>query len=430
MAEIDNNLKTGNTLLDLTYENTYINYYITNQTTRLIESGDNGDLIIYVSDGTGVFDQDRKRETDLNNTYTDIYVGNEHIAGGFGFKDIETRNNVLSDIINITKLEEEHYLEVKQELTYISNSKINPVTINETKRFIQLDNGDEYELKMNSRNEISLVKNHRITINDIEIVYLLNNETEERILKLSDKTKFVSTFDDIKIVGFNVITESSDYVKSFNLAYVMPKFDKNMSIGIDKTEDIGSTTADELCVSITDINYKLSEDEKYVWLSTFKERFEQPITIKCYNNLNYDIKFRLIARTENYDSAVIYTPSFKFIHPIYYFVYENYTIPVSITEIPDVKTLIEYNFNENIRLKFNHINESYGFVLIPRYWYDLGYRPEFYFYDQLSIRTTFNYGDIETNSLTINDQNYIIYRTPNKYKNGLVEWDLNLRSVE
>lgn len=430
MAEIDNNLKTGNTLLDLTYENTYINYYITNQTTRLIESGDNGDLIIYVSDGTGVFDQDRKRETDLNNTYTDIYVGNEHIAGGFGFKDIETRNNVLSDIVNITKLEEEHYLEVKQELTYISNSKINPVTINETKRFIQLDNGDEYELKMNSRNEISLVKNHRITINDIEIVYLLNNETEEHVLKLSDKTKFVSTFDDIKIVGFNVITESSDYVTSFNLAYVMPKFDKNMSIGIDITKPIDSTTADELCVSITDINYKLSEDEKYVWLSTFKERFEQPITIKCYNNLNYDIKFRLIARTKNYDSAVIYTPSFKFIHPIYYFVYENYTIPVLITDIPDVKTLIEYNFNENIRLKFNHINESYGFVLIPRYWYDLGYRPEFYFYDQLSIKTSFNYGDIETNSLTINDQNYIIYRTPNKYKNGLVEWDLNLRSVE
>ena len=67
----------------------------------------------------------------------------------------------------------------------MENSKNIPVSVHENKRFIELDNGDEYELTMNSRNVISLLKHHRVTVNDLDIRYYLNNDTENvKTLKL------------------------------------------------------------------------------------------------------------------------------------------------------------------------------------------------------------------------------------------------------
>lgn len=427
MAEIDNTLNTGNSLMDLTIENSYINYYITDNPNRLLQSGDNGDMIIYVSDGIGVFEQDKERNTDIKNTYTDIYIGNEHIAGGFGFKDINTRNKVLNDITYIASVQTEHYTYLNQKVSFIENSKINPVSINETKRFIQLDNGDEYELRMNSRNEISVIKNHRVSINDIDILYYLNDEvTNIQTLNLKDNTKFISVEDVINIVGFNAVVESSEYIMSFNLSYIMPKFDDNNKLNTEISKNINTVNAENECYKLTEVSYPIIEDEKYVWISRFEEKFDTPITIRSYNNLNYDIRFRLIARTDKYDSAIIYTPSIKFTHPIYYFCSAAYGIN-SIEGLTGVNKIVDYKLNENNRLVFTHdINDpSYGFILIPRYWYDDGYRPEFYFYDQLSIRTDFDFDD-ENASLSIAGIQYTKYRTPNMY-NGMVEWDFKLR---
>ena len=427
MAEIDNILNAGNSLMDLTIENSYINYYITDNPNRLLQSGDNGDMIIYVSDGIGVFEQDKERNTDIKNTYTDIYIGNEHIAGGFGFKDINTRNKVLNDITYIASVQTEHYTYLNQKVSFIENSKINPVSINETKRFIQLDNGDEYELRINSRNEISVIKNHRVSINDVDILYYLNDEVSNiQTLNLKDTTKFISVEDIINIVGFNAVVESSEYIMSFNLSYIMPKFDDNNKLNTEISKNINTVNAENECYKLTEVSYPIIEDEKYVWISRFEETFDTPITIRSYNNLNYDIRFRLIARTDKYDSAIIYTPSIKFTHPIYYFCSAAYGIN-SIEGLTGVNKIVDYKLNENNRLVFTHdINDpSYGFILIPRYWYDDGYRPEFYFYDQLSIRTDFDFDD-ENASLSIAGIQYTKYRTPNMY-NGMVEWDFKLR---
>ena len=417
----DNNINTP--LLSLIDENAFINhYYITDDPNTIISAGDNGDIIIYVSNGEG-FENDRDRE-DKENPYTDIYVGNEHIAGGFGFKDINTRNKVLTDIQDLNIKEEQNFTYLNQKLTALENSKNYPVSVHENKRFITFDNGDEYELTMNSRNVISLLKHHRITVNDLDIRYYLNNDTENvKTLNIKDESIFVSVSDTINIVGFDVVVESSENIAKFDLSYIMPVFDNGNPTYSEVSKGIDSLSPSNECYQLTEVNYEIAEGEKYVWISRFEENFETPKTIRAYNNLNYSIKLRLIAKTETNDSIVVFSPSISFTHPIYYatsiFEYEE-----SFENFKNVKEIVDYKLNENNRLVFEHDKTipSYGFILVPRYWYDSGYIGEFYYHDQLSIQMAFEYGN---NSITINNIQYTQYRTPKMY-NKTVTWDFKL----
>lgn len=72
------------------------NYIITNNAQVLANADDTGDIIIYVSDGEPFSDNDFD-----NAKYHDLYIGDEHVAGGFGFKDIKTRNNILTNVSDL-----------------------------------------------------------------------------------------------------------------------------------------------------------------------------------------------------------------------------------------------------------------------------------------------------------------------------------------
>ena len=91
----------------LTYVGTHqleISYYIiTDSKQEVINNDGTGNIIVLTSDGKGATTEDVLNSDNSYLYYRDLYVGDEHIAGGFGFKDITTRDNILFDIKDLQK---------------------------------------------------------------------------------------------------------------------------------------------------------------------------------------------------------------------------------------------------------------------------------------------------------------------------------------
>lgn len=419
---------SGNSLIEgLT--NSYINnYIITSNPNEIINAGDTGDIIVFVSNGKGIFSQDKEKPESNITPYTDIYIGNEHIAGGFGFKDIKTRENVLTDITRIEEKADTYYDVLNTEISQIRESKENPIGVHEGKRFIRLDNGDEYELSITSNNILYYTKHHRITVNDIEILYYLNNDMEGEPFVINKNTKDlkISVFDTVQVVGLNIVTETSDDILRIDLHYIAPNFDDNIGTKEGKLTTVGKYTDYNLVYKIHEENFENKTapgEEKYVWLERFSITFDEAYSISAKDHMNYDFQFRVDVKTDRYDSATLYTPPISFTHPIFYYNDVN-NLFTPIYESSGLNEIDNVKIGEDNLITINHgTTPSYGCILVPYYFVDDLYNIDFYYEDQLIIRTDFDlFTDIEINNSEVF---YKPYRTPNKYM-GEIKWRFKL----
>lgn len=413
--------------------NSYINnYIITANPNEIINAGDTGDIIVFVSNGKGIFNQDKEKSDDLLTPFTDIYIGNEHIAGGFGFKDINTRDNVLKNIARLEETTNTHYEILNSEITNIRESKSNPIQVHAGKRFIKMNNGDEYELAITTNNILYFVKHHRATINDIEIRYYLNDEKD--MIRTIDSTSDdinISVFDTMNIIGFSVVVEASDNISRLDLNYIMPNLDDDVITGEGKTITIGNFNVNAPVYQIHEEFFKLpenAEEQKYVWLERFDIDLKdengnlKPYAISAVNHNNYDFQFKVNVKTDKFDSSSFYTNKLSFTNPVFYF---NHTNEHAI--INDLSLLNDIDFvkiDEENTVVINHgETASYGFIMIPYYFVNELYDISFYYEDQLVIKTDFDLcPDVRINNT---DVDYKQYRTPHKYT-GVITWRFKL----
>ena len=154
--------KTGGTPIN--------NFIITDKQLVVSNADAEGDLIVYLSDGHGV------TEEDITSTeYRDLYIGDEHIAGGFGFKDITTREEFIEKCKNNSSQLENISNQVNSIKNVLTNINVNPIEVDKKNNLIVVDN-EEYELEINQANKIKLKHSTRLHIDNFKLYFKLKNE--------------------------------------------------------------------------------------------------------------------------------------------------------------------------------------------------------------------------------------------------------------
>ena len=154
--------KTGGTPIN--------NFIITDKQLVVSNADAEGDLIVYLSDGHGV------TEEDITSTeYRDLYIGDEHIAGGFGFKDITTREEFIETCKNNSSQLENISNQVNNIKNVLTNINVKPIEVDKKNNLIVVDN-EEYELEIDQANKIKLKHSTRLHINNFKLYFKLKNE--------------------------------------------------------------------------------------------------------------------------------------------------------------------------------------------------------------------------------------------------------------
>ena len=154
----------------LTYVGTQqleISYYIiTNSKQEVINNDGTGNIIVLTSDGQGATNEDVLNLDSSYLYYRDLYVGDEHIAGGFGFKDITTRDNILFDIKDL----QESVVNINEILanSNISNIADNKLSIDTRHDSFTIDNTD-YVLEITESNKLRLNRIDRLSFDQIKL---------------------------------------------------------------------------------------------------------------------------------------------------------------------------------------------------------------------------------------------------------------------
>ena len=100
------------------------NFVITDEKMVISNADNNGDIMILVSDGSGVTDEDISGDD-----YRDLYIGDEHVAGGFGFKDITTRNEITENVSYAISKVKEFDVQISNILKTLNTNEYNPIVI-------------------------------------------------------------------------------------------------------------------------------------------------------------------------------------------------------------------------------------------------------------------------------------------------------------
>ena len=154
----------------LTYVGTQqleISYYIiTDSKQEVINNDGTGNIIVLTSDGQGATNEDVLNSDSSYLYYRDLYVGDEHIAGGFGFKDITTRDNILFDIKGL----QDSVVNINEILanSNISNIADNKLSIDTRHDSFTIDNTD-YVLEITESNKLRLNRIDRLSFDQIKL---------------------------------------------------------------------------------------------------------------------------------------------------------------------------------------------------------------------------------------------------------------------
>lgn len=161
------------TLIETAQAKSYINNYIVTDNPNILEQSDNsGNMIIYVtSDGSSPIENDIIASSSY--TYKDLYIGDEHIAGGFGFKDISTRNEVIEQVGYMYSYFPDIQSDIET-LKEVTQKEINQITIDDKNDLIKINN-EEYKLNITDGNKLQIKHSSRLTINSCKLYFKIKD---------------------------------------------------------------------------------------------------------------------------------------------------------------------------------------------------------------------------------------------------------------
>lgn len=416
------------------------NYIITSNSKTITDQDGKGNIIVLISNGNGV------TTNDINNiNYVDLYVGDEHIAGGLGFKNINERNEFISYTLNnsvkINKLSED-LVNYDNQLTHIENTINNIQTqqlnIDETHNYLYVNDKYKYVFDIDNENNIlGIYEEPNFIINEVKIYFdIYENDTlistGNYISYYENKQIYISNKQKIKIT--NIVTSFEHHVnmKEYKLYY-------NLSDISVKTPDsiinISGDKSNNYTVSFSDNSktiYKHDFETNNYYENLTKGKFN--IDVKdnnyeiSYNNENKSIELFIKLYDENYNYCLIRLPKIFFISPIYYF---NSETALSIdyqTVISHNKYIIPYKENDDdifvIDLNFesdNKLTRYYNIVAIPSFLVK-NTNTKFILNKQLQVELVWN---MKNQQIKINEINYYVLSSPNKYI-GDINWILKL----
>jgi hypothetical protein len=402
-------------------------YIITDYKDVVTNQDGSGNVIIYISDGEGVMSHDINRDK-----YTDLYIGDEHVAGGFGFKNINDRNytysyisytlNEIDKIYDSISYISTNISDIENELNNFSNNiDSKNIRINQNKNYFYIDK-KKYVLSINDNNLLSVTKESMFNVYDVKIYYnIIENGS------IISENNCISLYGNNKtIIPPNRKLEFTKIIFNFEHSQEIKRYDILYNIIDEKTNDYIEQTlyGDEYSNNINNI-FKLTDydiEDSNIDLFSGQYAIELPNIIDCINLEELsDIKIRLIFRLtdkfNNYVDSIL--PDICIFNPIYYGIKVNTDTSLSSMYCDYMGT------SNSLSLHFDcGDTEKYLVIYIPEYMYYLHRNNiKISLNKQLNIQINWNISE-EPKSLANNSINFVEFISPYKYK-GTSDWILS-----
>lgn len=391
-------------------------YIITNDCNVITNSDGSGNIIIYHHEG--IF-----TDSDVNKSeYVDLYVGDEHIAGGYGFKDLNEKDsfildikNIKDDINEINKNIEDINLSNQEKLKV--DSRLNSFTINNT----------QYKLEISQTNVLKLNRIDKLSILECKLSGTLTHNN------ITTPIEFNFNGDDLLVpMDSTIIIDTIEFVcsTSNNLKYwsLFSNVKNNQSVLFTDIENVGEEEYSFLIYKNYYTSYLDEKGQSNAFEGKYKIYLDDNQKIKIIqdpSNLTFEFKFVLVNSIN--ENIVVYFPKIKFL-PAFYWMSSNEEINKEIFN-EKLNSTKDFGLSdskiENFKITINHEEESFGYLIIPIDYYlsdDEAYI-EFTFVGNINIKIPWS---SYTETITNDKINYLIYKTPQQYV-GEVEWILNTK---
>lgn len=431
-------------------------YIITSNPNVLQNQDDTGNIVIYISNGEpfsfGDFD---------NETYRDLYIGDEHIAGGFGFRDIKTRNNILASVTEdlpalISDLDDRlQHIEVV--FGSIGDDYQDPnLIVNPLYNTFETSFG-VYEL-VYENGEMRVVNDLKPTISDVDIEFLHEEYIDPEITDIDKKTE-----DEINEEVYENSLKKQEFIRKYSLKDGVYGHNVFQPFSIKKISFIYDGTAD---IESFYISYRGTKEERYdtdfagqwnnpITMDFSKKKWEAPIkTVKKEYFLTDPNKYpnevqQLIEIEFNDDwlmlgefpiedeyvirLAIIDKKNRKTVKtiakvaisaPILFGTSEKYLEPDDAQA--NLSEAILSSFNQNITLNIYHGNDcpKYAWLYVPMniFGKPVNFHPSIWYIDEIIVKTDWTY---YTSKVAVPNQTlYRVYHSPNKYVQK-TKWELS-----
>ena len=431
-------------------------YIITSNPNVLQNQDDTGNIVIYISNGEpfsfGDFD---------NETYRDLYIGDEHIAGGFGFRDIKTRNNILASVTEdlpalISDLDDRlQHIEVV--FGSIGDDYQDPnLIVNPLYNTFETSFG-VYEL-VYENGEMRVVNDLKPTISDVDIEFLHEEYIDPEITDIDKKTE-----DEINEEVYENSLKKQEFIRKYSLKDGVYGHNVFQPFSIKKISFIYDGTAD---IESFYISYRGTKEERYdtdfagqwnnpITMDFSKKKWEAPIkTVKNEYFLTDPNKYpnevqQLIEIEFNDDwlmlgefpiedeyvirLAIIDKKNRKTVKtiakvaisaPILFGTSEKYLEPDDAQA--NLSEAILSSFNQNITLNIYHGNDcpKYAWLYVPMniFGKPVNFHPSVWYIDEIIVKTDWTY---YTSKVSFPNQTlYRVYHSPNKYVQK-TKWELS-----
>lgn len=425
--------------------NKTINNYIITDDKSTVESQDGlGNIIIYTSlNSSGAVENDLYKER-----YNDLYIGDEHIAGGFGFKNISDREYTYSYTIQNYNEINNIYEELNISYTYISDiyNKINDlskaqINVDKSRNYFYSDDS-KYVLEINNNtNELYINNVTSFNISEIKLYF-------DIYIKLNNNYKLISNDNFISLrVNSEISIPNNYFIKLTKIVYTFehtfPITSWTLSYKEIDTYNPNAVSYDQINIlksnDGTDININDSIEEIYnIYEYTVDETiygnlYYGQYTIKFDDNIgNYeifgndeikDIQFIFSLYDNNNDSVNIILPKINFVSPIYYNAIDDINDDLSFNDFINRQIIPN---NDKIELNYDFLYDYklyYYCVLVPLYIIPDVNKVSFTFNKQ--IQTTIQW-NLTNKTYNINNIIYVLYCTEHQYK-GNANWIMNIK---
>lgn len=438
--------------LNLQENNRIINYIITDNSDEVKNNDGLGNIIIYTSDnGEGAVNNDA-----IKTSYNNLYIGDEHIATGFGFKNTTDRDYTYSyigyilnyaDIINNNlSVSYSYTLELAKQLNNINELNL---SIDENKNSFII-NDTKYKLEKTKDNTLYINKQIEFIVNDVKVYYDIYVENNNQLV-LESTNNYISLTNNkiiplnnnfnLQITGIFISFSHNVEIKQWSLSYKLYNSETGKNITnnpiyvVENTENMSDSPYKIGFVDNEKI-YTISEngfDTKYgeVYNGQYKINLENYYNITreliSLNNTGVedaDVKMVLNMYDKNNSVIKITLPALRFVSPIYYFTIDNIN-NISANVLSNINSCIYTNYyeNEDIDIIYENVgNENkYYCVCLPVIICNK-YNISFTLKRQIDINIQWNKSLINNNII----ENYCLFYTPYKYS-GDMHWIIKLK---
>ena len=414
-------------------------YIITKNPQVLLQNEDTGNIIVYMSDGEPFSFGDFE-----NNEYRDLYIGDEHVAGGYGFKNISVRNDILNKVTeefpdNFVTIDDRLKV-IEQVFGSIGDDYNDPnIVVNPLYNTFETSYG-VYKLDYQN-GELRVVNDVKPNIFDIKLTF----GTGDNEVTVTDKEVYNhSIFDPLKLSKITFIYEGTAEPEAFYISHRglikhsyeydiddVGKYNNPIKMNFTRM-NWGQDNDDEPTTKmIKDINslYFLKNPNKYPnSVQILVEILFNDWEIFGSDLTNYEDEYLLrMGIIDKNNKKVVKTIGHMTVSYPFYF-------GTSVGK-PDIDTTVKEVFTQKFFNNFEDINDmtfyhstsaTTGWLFVPKtvFGVPLG-RPTIWYEGDITLKTKWE--NKEYNCL-IGQQDYIVYNTPNMYA-GEVSWKIKLEKL-